>query len=74
MAVYNLDITKEHCPMTLVKTKLMLSKMKKGEILEVLLTKGEPLDNVPAGAKEHGFEILEISHLKNDIYKVVIKK
>ena len=47
MATKVLDITKEHCPMTFVKTKIELSKLKPGDILEVLLAEGEPLDNVP---------------------------
>ena len=49
-----LDITKEHCPMTFVKTKIELSKLQPGDILEVLLAEGEPLDNVPRNAKEQG--------------------
>ncbi len=47
MATKVLDITKEHCPMTFVKTKIELSKLQPGDILEVLLAEGEPLDNVP---------------------------
>ncbi len=74
MTTYKLDITKEHCPMTFVKTKLELSKLKSGEILEVLLKEGEPLDSVPKSSKEQGFEIIEISHVENDHYKVLIKK
>ena len=42
-----LDITREHCPMTLVRTKLRLAQMAEGDTLEVLLCKGEPLDNIP---------------------------
>ena len=37
MATKVLDITKEHCPMTFVKTKIELSKLQTGDILEVLL-------------------------------------
>jgi TusA-related sulfurtransferase len=74
MSTFYLDITKEHCPMTFVKTKLELAKLKSGEVLEVLLKKGEPLDNVPKSAKEQGFEVLDVSHHENDEYKVLIKK
>ncbi|MCH7657136.1 MAG: sulfurtransferase TusA family protein [Bacteroidetes bacterium] len=74
MNTYKLDITEEHCPMTFVKTKLELTKLNPGEILEVLLKEGEPLDNVPKSSEEQGFEIVEISHVENDIYKVIIKK
>ncbi len=69
-----LDVTEEHCPMTFVKTKLELAKLNEGEILEVLLREGEPLDSVPKSSEEQGFEIIEISHVEKDIYKVIIKK
>lgn len=69
-----LDITKEHCPMTFVKTKIELSKLKNGEKLEVILNEGEPLDNVPKSAEEQGYKILGIEHVENAIHKVIIEK
>ncbi len=74
MANHTLDITKEHCPMTFVKTKLKLAQIAKGDVLEVLLTEGEPLENVPRSAKEQGFEVLGVEHVKDNIHKVTIKK
>ena len=73
MKTVTLDITKDHCPMTFVKTKLQLSKMAAGDILEILLTAGEPLDNVPRSIVEHGFQVLEVTPVKDNIYKVVVK-
>ena len=61
MANYKLDITKEHCPMTFVKTKIELAKLKEGDTLEVLLTEGEPLENVPRSAGEQGFKVLSVT-------------
>ena len=74
MTTYKLDITKEHCPMTFVKTKLELAKIQQGDLLEILLKEGEPLDSVPKSSQEQGYEIVEISHVEKDIYKVIIKK
>ena len=74
MSRINLDITKDHCPMTFVKTKLQLERMDEGDILEILLCKGEPLENVPRTVTEQGFQVLETTQVKDDIYKVVIKK
>jgi len=74
MSRINLDITKDHCPMTFVKTKLQLEQMEEGDILEILLSKGEPLENVPRTVTEQGFQVLETTQVKDDIYKVVIKK
>jgi len=75
MANYKLDITKEHCPMTFVKTKIELSKLKTGDILEVLLTEGEPLENVPRSSTEQGFTVLSVTEAAvKGIHKVVIQK
>ena len=46
----------EHCPMTFVRTKLKLAQIEEGDILEVLLSEGEPLENVPKSASEQGFK------------------
>ena len=69
-----LDITKEHCPMTFVKTKIERSKLKEGDIVEVLLAEGEPLENVPRNAKEQGYNVLSVEHVEGSTYKVTIKK
>ena len=69
-----LDITKEHCPMTFVKVKLKLSEMSKGDILEILLNEGEPLNNVPKSAEEQGFEVLSIQPEGKPHYRVIIEK
>jgi TusA-related sulfurtransferase len=74
MSIAQLDITQEHCPMTFVKTKFALSKLNDGDILEVLLTAGEPLDNVPRAAKEQGYKILSIEQVEAEVHKVIIKK
>ena len=74
MSTYKLDITKDRCPMTFVKTKLQLEQLEDGDILEVLLTAGEPLDKVPKTAVEQGFQVLENVHVKDNIHKIVIKK
>ena len=57
---YYLDITNDLCPMTFVKTKLLIEKMQSGEILEVRLTGAEPLRNVPRSVRELGHCILSL--------------
>ena len=69
-----LDITKEHCPMTFVKTKIELAKLQPGDILEVLLAEGEPLDNVPRNATEQGYNVLSVEHVEDTTHKVVIQR
>jgi TusA-related sulfurtransferase len=55
-----IDITGEVCPMTFVRTKLKLERMRSGEVLSVRLRGEEPLRNVPRAAREEGHAILGI--------------
>ena len=68
-----IDITKEICPMTFVKTKLKLETMAMGEVLEVTLREGEPLINVPKSVEQDGHKILDLRQ-EGDIYKLVIER
>jgi len=55
-----LDITNDVCPITFVKTKLLVEKMAAGEVAEVRLGDGEPLENVPRSVREEGHEVLSL--------------
>ena len=46
------------CPMNFVKTKMELSKLPSGALLEILLDDGAPIENVPASLKGEGHTIL----------------
>ncbi|MBM3491700.1 MAG: sulfurtransferase TusA family protein [Alphaproteobacteria bacterium] len=59
-ADHYLDITQLVCPMTFVRTKLLVERMRVGETAEVRLNAGEPLRNVPRSLREHGHEVLGI--------------
>ena len=60
--------------MTFVKTKIELAKLAEGDILEVLLAEGEPLENVPRSAKEQGYNVLSVEHVECTTHKVTIQK
>ena len=47
------------CPMNFVKTKIELSSMKSGELLEILLDDGNPINNVPGSLRSEGHRIVE---------------
>lgn len=74
MSTRKLDITKDRCPMTFVKTKLQLEQLADGDILEVLLSEGEPLDKVPKTVVEQGFQLLENVHVAGTTHRLVIRK
>ena len=68
-----IDITAEVCPMTFVRTKLRLERMKPGEILSVRLRGEEPLRNDPRAAREEGHSILSIEDA-GDAHVVTIRR
>ena len=55
---HTIDITTEFCPMTFVRTRLALDRMKSGEILLVRLRGAEPEQNVPRTAEQLGHIVL----------------
>ena len=56
-----IDITREFCPMTFVRTRLALDRLQPGQTLLVLLTGVEPLRNVPRTAAEQGHQVLSMT-------------
>ncbi|MDE1148998.1 MAG: sulfurtransferase TusA family protein [Azospirillaceae bacterium] len=52
-----MDITAHVCPITFVRSKLAVEKLKPGETLEIRLNSGEPLENVPRSLREHGYTV-----------------
>jgi TusA-related sulfurtransferase len=55
-----LDITQEVCPLTFVKTKLLLESMSPGQTAAVRLSGDEPLENVPRSVREQGHTVLTL--------------
>lgn len=65
-ADYYLDITADVCPITFVKTKLLVERMRSGEVAEVRLPAGEPLENVPRSLEEEGHKVLGLAPADRD--------
>ena len=68
-----LDLTKYKCPITFVKAKLALEKLKKNETLKIKINEGEELDNMPESLKEIGFKIVKKIKIKKNIAEIIIK-
>ena len=71
--VDTLDLRGVLCPMNFVKTKLKLESMSKGEVLEVVLDSGEPIQNVPKSIKEEGHRIINVER-EGDHFRLLIEK
>ncbi len=60
-----IDLTGVVCPINFVKIKLRLEMMQPGEVLQVILDKGEPLRNVPRSVRSEGHRILHAEDCGN---------
>ncbi|HBV00131.1 sulfurtransferase TusA family protein [Thalassospira lucentensis] len=71
-----IDITKDVCPMTFVRTRLKLETMAAGQVLEVTLRTGEPLKNVPRSVKEMGDDVIDLVEIADmpGTYRLTIRK
>jgi len=61
------------CPLNFVKTKVELAKLKPGDLLEVWLDDGAPIENVPGSVKGEGHRIVEQKKVDGH-WAVVIEK
>ncbi|MGB8274637.1 MAG: sulfurtransferase TusA family protein [Alphaproteobacteria bacterium] len=77
---YFLDITGDVCPLTFVKTKLLLERLSPGDIAEIRLTGAEPVENVPRSVREDGHEIVAFAPEQGmpsgpeAIYRLVVRR
>lgn len=68
------DITDVVCPVTFVKTKVAMEELEEGEILQVHLNDGEPVQNVPRSAKDEGHQVLKLQDNGDGTYELYIRK
>ncbi len=69
-----IDITRDVCPMTFVRTRLALDRMAPGETLLVRLKGQEPLRNVPRTAAEQGHEVLSLETDEDGISRLLLRR
>lgn len=75
---YYLDISGETCPMTFVKTKLVIEKMLVDDTLEIRLGGTEPLSNIPRSVETLGQKVLSMTpepgQEPDGFHRLVLKK
>ena len=69
-----IDITREVCPMTFVRTKIALERLPIGAILEVRLRGEEPLRNVPDSARDAGHTVLGLEALDDGTWRLLLRR
>ena len=68
------DITDKVCPMTFVKAKVAIDELEDGEMLDIRMNEGEPVQNVPRSMKEEGHQILKLIDNEDGTYTLYVKK
>jgi TusA-related sulfurtransferase len=70
----HIDITREVCPMTFVRTKIALERLPVGGVLEVRLKGDEPLKNVPDSARDAGHTVLALEQLEDGTWRLLLRR
>lgn len=80
MTRHFLDITAHVCPMTFVRTRLLIDTMAPGDLAEIRLKGEEPLANVPRSVRELGHDVLSLDPVEaaepggETIHHLIIRK
>ncbi|MDR2743248.1 MAG: sulfurtransferase TusA family protein [Treponema sp.] len=68
------DITTVVCPITFVKIKVALDELDEGQILEVRLNDGEPIQNIPRSLKDEGHRVISVNKVEDGAYLLRVVK
>jgi TusA-related sulfurtransferase len=68
------DITGVVCPVTFVKTKVALEELEDGQILEVKLNDGEPIQNIPRSLKDEGHKVAGVIRAEDGAWLLTVIK
>ena len=68
------DITDVQCPVTFVKAKVALEELDDGQILQIHLNDGEPVQNVPRSLNEEGHQVLKLIDNEDGTFELIVKK
>ena len=71
--VDSLDLKGVACPFNYVQTKIRLEQMDMGQLLEITIDDGEPIENVPKSLTNDGHEITDTKKIGQH-YRLVIRK
>jgi len=69
-----LDLSNEVCPVPLVKARRAMDKMKRGDILDIIITDQDSKLNIIMAAKELGMEIKRVFKDEYEKWHITIRK
>ena len=68
------DITDVVCPVTFVKAKVAMEELDEGQVLEIRLNDGEPIQNVPRSLKDEGHKVTKVNRNPDGTYTILVVK
>ncbi len=68
-----IDLRGTPCPINYVKAKIFIENFNKGDIIEIFLDEGPPIENVPKSLENDGHKIVNIEKIEN-YYKLKVEK
>jgi sulfite reductase (ferredoxin) len=72
--VKTLDCKGECCPTPYIKSKRILSKLRIGEILKIIVDQQGPHINLPKSLAEDGHTILSCKQVNETDWEIIVKK
>ena len=73
-SIKEIDLLDEICPMTFVKTKLAIEKIKAGERIKVIYNSQEAKTNVPKSLNELNHKIITIKDINKEKFYIIVEK
>ncbi len=68
-----LDLRRDICPITYVRTKLKLESMAPGAVLEIFLSSDEAIQGVPRSAQEDGHRVLTLEPQVDGSWRLLLE-
>ncbi|WP_103666834.1 sulfurtransferase TusA family protein [Pseudanabaena sp. BC1403] len=72
-AIKSIDLRGVPCPLSFVRAKLHLEKLESGQLLEVLLDGGEPIEQVPNSLISDGHQVKGIEE-RDRFFALTVQK
>jgi TusA-related sulfurtransferase len=71
---FDLDISGDVCPMTLVRVRMAFDRVPAGETFSVKMASGEPVSSIPRTLKDEGHQVLAVARSGEGFIVTVRKK
>lgn len=68
------DISDVVCPITFVKVKVAIEELEDGQLIEVRMNEGEPIQNVPRSLKDEGHKVTQVINNNDGTFLVYVQK